>query len=47
MGISKRELLEEYYWSEVLQVLDEYNILHSVEDETEEGLEAFLGGSIE
>lgn len=39
--------MEDYYWDEIQQVMEEYNILHSLDnEEVEEGLDAFLGGDL-
>lgn len=38
IGISKKDLLNDYYWDELEQVLDEYSIINNIEndDDTEE-----------
>lgn len=36
MGISKRELLENYYMDEIFEVIEEYNDMHRVEKPEEE-----------
>jgi hypothetical protein len=39
-------LFEDYYWDELLVVMEEYGIIHQVEDESVEEVDAteFLGG---
>lgn len=36
MGISRRELLEEYYFDEFILTLDAYNELHRIPDPEED-----------
>ena len=36
LGISKKELLTEYYWDEIIVIFDEYSILHAIEENEED-----------
>lgn len=46
MGVSKRELMEDYYPEEVAAVMNEWNRLHRPEGDEPEEMDAatFLGG---
>lgn len=50
MGISKRELLEDYYLDEILEIMKEWNRLHGAESSEPEPLDALAffgdGGEI-
>ncbi len=45
IGISKRELMEDYYLDEIGKVIAEWNVMHSPDGPEEEmNAMAFLGG---
>lgn len=36
LGIGKKELLNDYYWDEILIIFDEYSIINAIDDEDDE-----------